>query len=395
MVWKPLERRAPVARLSLCLGLLAIAFAAFNTSARAAAPVSPKLLSTNPPSTEASPATSTTPLVLGEAEPEDGIIISGHPFRVSAWGVATAAAKSPTQHPEYEIVFFAQPNCAGAQVGRGLAGAFEESGIAVSVPADAVTVLSAAQVDPAEPSKFSACSPPLSYWEGNIPSSSGGSGGGTESGGTGGSGQIGGSTGGGSAAGSGGTIGPAVTTGKPDAPRLQLSPAAVANNNSPVVTGSAPGAGSVLLYANGTCSGKLIAKGSASDLTAGFTIQVADNTTTTFSAVGVGGKRSDCSGPVTYVEDSTAPITRVTMGPGVKTRKHKVALRFADLTEGSPGTSSFLCKVDKAKWKPCASPFRLKHLRLSKYVVRIRAVDLAGNAEKLGAKRIFRVVPAS
>jgi hypothetical protein len=173
-----------------------------------------------------------------------------------------------------------------------------------------------------------------------------------------------------------------------------MTPKAVANDNAPAVAGSAPGAGSVVLYADGTCSGTPVVKGSAAQLAAGFSVHVADNTTTIFSAVAVGGQRSNCSGPVTYVEDSTAPVTRVTMGPGIKTRKRKVVFRFADVMEDPPGTS-FFCRVDKAKWKPCASPFRLNHLRLSRYVVRIRAVDLAGNAEKTGAKRIFKVVPAS
>lgn len=387
-----LERRAGMARLSLCLALLLLAAGACSTSA-VAAPISPKLLTTDPSSTEASPAASTSPMVLGEAEPEDGIIIQGtnpSPFRGN--GLATAAVKNPTQHPEYEIIIFALPDCTGAQVGRGRSDAFEEVGIAVAVPPNALTVLSAAQVDPTNPTKLSACSNPLPYWEGNVPNGPRGNGGGNEGGSAGGeSAQPAGSDGSSLAA----TVGPAVTTGKPEPPRLHLKPAAVANNNSPTVTGSAPGAGSVVLYANGTCSGKAVAQGSQSELAAGFAMQVADNSSTTYSAVAIGGKRSDCSSPLTYVEDSTAPVTRVTMGPGVKTRKRKVALRFADVTEGSPGTTSFLCKVGKAKWKRCASPLRLKHLRSSRYVVRIRAVDLAGNSERLGAKRIFKVVPSS
>lgn len=383
-----------MARLSLCSALLFLAFAAVSSSARAAtAPISPKLLGTNPTSSEAFPASTTTPLVFGEAEPEDGIIAQGtRPPGLGAWGVAAAVVK-PTQHPEYEILVYAQAQCAGIPIGSGRADAFEQAGIQVQVAANSLTVLSAAQVDPSSPGKQSVCSGPMPYWEGVVPGGGGGNEGGSGGGGNGGSGGgDGGSTPG---AVSPGSVDPAVTTGKPEAPRLRLSPTAVANNNAPVVSGSAPGAGSVALYANGTCNGKAVANGSASQLAAGFVMQVADNTTTTYSAIAIGGKRSDCSAPVTYVEDSTAPVTRVTMGPGVKTRKHKAVFRFADVTEGSPGTSSFLCKVDKAKWKPCASPLRLKHLRLSKYVVRVRAVDLAGNAERLGAKRIFKVVPPS
>jgi hypothetical protein len=385
-----------MARLSLCLTLFTVAALMLSSAARAAAPISPKILGTNPTSTAAAPAFSTTPLVFGEAEPEDGIIIQKQKTSlVGNAALITSAVEKPTQHPEYEIFIYPNGACGDAPIAHGRADVFEESGIAVSVAANALTTLSANQVDPANSTKFSACSGPLSYWEGNLPSTgsegSGGGDGGT-GGGSGGNGS-GQSAGTGSAASEG--VGPGVTTGKPDAPRLHMNPKAVANYNTPAVVGNAPGAGSVILYANGNCSGTPIAKGLAAQLSAGFAMQVADNTTTTYSAVAVGGKRSDCSSPVTYVEDSTAPITRVTMGPGVKTRKHKVVLRFADLTEGSPGTSTFSCKVDKAKWKPCSSPLRLKHLRLTKYVVRIRAVDLAGNAETVGAKRIFRVLPAS
>jgi hypothetical protein len=387
------ERRAVTARLSLCLGFLVVAFLMLGSDARAAAPISPTILGTNPTSTAASPAVSTTPLVFGEAEPEDGIIIQKQKGAlVGNAGLIASAAEQPTQHPEYEIFVYANGVCADPAIAHGRADVFEESGIPVSVAADALTTLSANQVDPSVPAKFSACSGPLSYWEGNVPSGPGGADGGGGGGSGNGSTQP---TTGSSGSGPAGSVGPAVTTGKPDAPRLRLDPAAVANYNSPLVAGSAPGAASVVLYASGTCGGKAVAKGSAADLAAGFAMQVADNTTTTYTAVAIGGKRSDCSSPVTYVEDSTAPVTRVTMGPGVKTRKHKVALRFADLTESSPGTSTFFCKVDKARWKHCASPLRLKHLRLTKYVVRVRAVDLAGNAETVGAKRIFRVVPAT
>lgn len=376
-----------MARLSWCLALASVTLLALSAQAQAA-PISPKILGTTPASSQASPAASTAPLVFGEAEPEDGIIIQGHRTSLlGGGGLTTSAAKQPTLHPEYEIFIYAQPECAGTAIAHGRADAFEEAGIPVSVAANAVTTLTANQVDPADPGKFSACSAPLSYWEGNVPAAgSEGSGGGS---GGGGSGQP---AGGGSAGSEG--VGPGVTTGKPAAPRLHLSPKAVANYNSPAVAGSAPDAGSVVLYANGNCSGTPLAKGSPVQLSAGFTMQVADNTTTTYSAVAVGGQRSDCSAPVTYIEDSTSPLTRVTMGPGVKTRKHKVVFRFTDVAEDPPGTS-FFCKVDKSRWRACASPLRLKHLRRSRHVVRIRAVDLAGNAEKFGAKRIFKVVPAS
>jgi hypothetical protein len=79
------------------------------------------------------------------------------------------------------------------------------------------------------------------------------------------------------------------------------------------------------------------------------------------------------------------------MGPGVKTRKRTAVFRFKDMTTDPPGTT-FVCKVDKQKWKHCASPFHAKHLKPGYHVVRIRATDLAGNVEPRPVKRSFRVV---
>ena len=122
---------------------------------------------------------------------------------------------------------------------------------------------------------------------------------------------------------------------------------------------------------------------------------MSDNIATAFSAisVGAGGGQSRCSMPVYYVEDSTSPHTRITMGPASKTRKHSAVLRFTDTTEDAPGTT-FLCKIDHAKWKHCSSPLRLKRLRVRRYVVRVKATDFAGNAETRAATRRFKVVPA-
>ena len=54
------------------------------------------------------------------------------------------------------------------------------------------------------------------------------------------------------------------------------------------------------------------------------------------------------------------PRRRVTFGPSFKTRKRRPVFRFIDAT-GQPGTT-FLCRVDKRRWKPCASPLKLPRL---------------------------------
>jgi hypothetical protein len=171
-----------------------------------------------------------------------------------------------------------------------------------------------------------------------------------------------------------------------------MLPSERANDLTPSVAGSAPGAGTVTVYASANCSGTPVAKGTPGQLATGLPVSVAKNTAVTFSAVSIAAQHSACSDPVTYTEDSLAPRTRITMGPGVKTRKRKAVFRFTDITEDPPGTT-FKCKVDKARWKPCASPFHLKHLKLGHHALQIRATDVAGNREPNPVKRRFIVVP--
>ncbi|MBS1863831.1 MAG: hypothetical protein JSS68_19210 [Actinobacteria bacterium] len=341
------------------------------------------MVTTNPSSSGREPANSLAPTILGEAEPEDIIVIESFPFAVrSLGGAGTRKVEHGTKNPGFEIQVFNGAGCPGSPVATGTAVTFEETGIPLTVTADSSTTFSAVQVDPAHPTEPSGCSNPLIYWEGNV-AVGGSSGGGSEGGG----GQ---GTGGSS---SGGTVGPgAPAGGKPGAPRIHTQPGARANDMTPSVLGSAPGASSVAVYGSANCSGTPIANGTPAQLSSGFQVTVAPNAETTFSAVAIGAQHSGCSAPVTYTEDSTAPHTRVTMGPGVKTRKRSAVFRFKDITSDPPGTT-FVCKVDKGKWKPCASPFHVKHLKLGNHVVQIRATDLAGNVERHPVKRRFRVVP--
>jgi hypothetical protein len=376
-----------MARLLACLVPVA-AWLTMVAPAAAEQPVRPLLTATNPPSSAASPARSTTLSVLGESEPT--IIKESAPLRMQPVlsGEETSALQ-PTKNPQYMIEIFSGEECKGPLLGRDTAGAFEAEGIQVTVGSDQKSAFSAWQVDPEDPSEPSFCSTPYFYWEGNVPPEVDGSGGGD--------GSSGGNSGG---AGSGspsssGALGPAspVSPVKPQAPRIHTNPGGIANDAAPFVLGSAQGAESVLIYTSEACKGAPIAKGTPAQLQAGFQVSVALNVITTFSAAAMVGQRSSCSEPISYTEDSTAPRTRITMGPGVKTRKRKVAFRFKDITEDPPGTT-FTCKFDKKKWKPCASPLHLKHLKYGHHVVKIRATDLAGNRELKPVQRRFIVVHA-
>jgi hypothetical protein len=384
------KRRALAARLLACVAPVAIVLVG---SASAAGKIdTPRLLTTDPPSSEAASAKLTLPSILGEAEPKDEVINKGVPFFSARLGPITRGAGKPTEFPNYEIQIFESSECLGPVVAHGTAGALEGVGIPVAVNADSVTTFSAVQISTSH--EASECSNPLTYWEGNFPAPIGGGGSGegeSAAQGPGGSSSSGDSSPGKSA--SAGSIGEGNPAGpKPAAPNLRMIPDERANNTTPWVAGSAPGANTVSVYASANCSGAPIAKGSSAQLSTGFQVSVAKNAATTFSAVSIGAQHSTCSSPVTYTEDSSAPRTRITMGPGVKTRKRKAVFRFTDITEDPPGTT-FKCKVDKAKWKPCASPFNIKHLKLGDHVVSIRATDSAGNRERKPVKRRFIVVP--
>jgi hypothetical protein len=296
------------------------------------APGAPSLSSITPPS----PANDNFPRLIGSADPEATVLV----YRTA--------------------------DCSGASVASGSGVTFATPGIQVTVTDNSETSFSAKATMAGFSSPCSAGS--LVYREVTPPPTEPPTGGG------------------------GGTTAPPAGS-PPPAPRLRTVPGGTANDNTPLLTGSAPGASSVKVFPRPDCGGTPIAKGPASQFAnPGFEVQVPDNVTAALSAVSVSSAgQSACSDPVLYIEDSTAPHTRITMGPAAKTAKRKAVFRFTDTTGAAPGTT-FFCKVDKAKWKQCSSPLSLRHLRPRRYLVQVKAVDPAGNAEVKPAKRPFKVI---
>lgn len=180
--------------------------------------------------------------------------------------------------------------------------------------------------------------------------------------------------------------------GKPAPPKLRITPEGTANDNTPTLTGKAPGAARVEVFEGAGCRGDAIAVASASQLGSGLQIAVADNSTVSLYGVSVdgGGDRSSCStDPVTYIEDSTPPHARFTSGPGPRTRKRTVQFTFVDTT--ADPTATFQCRLDHGRWKACHSPLRLKHLGHRRHTLTVRGRDAAGNTEA-GSKRKFKVI---
>ncbi|MEX2108380.1 MAG: hypothetical protein WD827_05795 [Solirubrobacterales bacterium] len=275
--------------------------------------------------------------------------------------------------PEAIVSIYDTADCKGAVRGQGTGAEFLGAGIAVSVPNNSTTTFYAKATLGGLPSPCSASS--VIYQEVTPPEENPGEGGG--------------------GGGGGGTPQEPIpdVPGKPQSPKLRVTPNGPANDNTPRVTGSAPGAVTVKVFGNADCKGTVLVQGSAAELAAGFPLQVPNDTVVVFYAVSIdsGGDRSPCSPePTVYVEDSTAPRTRITSGPGVKTFKRKVIFRFADIN-GDVATS-FVCKLDKRKWRPCQAPLRLRKLGRKRHVVRVKGVDAAGNREGRGAKRSFKVI---
>jgi beta-mannanase len=88
-----------------------------------------------------------------------------------------------------------------------------------------------------------------------------------------------------------------------------VTPASPANNNSPVIKGSAPAGSAIHLYTNSSCTGTPVGNALAASFGTGITVSVADNTTTTFyaNATNSWGASSCSSTSVTYTEDSAPP----------------------------------------------------------------------------------------
>ncbi len=347
------ERRAVKARLSTFLAVACMVAGPLTTAATSsAAPLAPKLTHTDPASLKTAPALSTMPRIFGEGEPEEGGIT--RVFGSSR--LFGPVIRGATQNPTFQIQIFASSNCQGAVLQTGTAGELEGAGILVTVGENALTTLSARQVDPDESSQPSDCSNDLPYWEGAVPNeepstppveeSAGppadGSGAPSPGGGGGSSSPP---ASGGAAASGGPAVGgaEAVSSTPPAAPHLRTVPGGIANNAAPVITGTAPGAGSVRIFTDPKCEGSPVASGPVAQFASGFPVTVVENSVVSFYGVAVNSAgRSRCSEPVQYVEDSLAPLVRITMGPAAKTRKRTATFRFLDVNGEQPGTSLLL-----------------------------------------------------
>src|SRR5262249_36228137 len=145
----------------------------------------------------------------------------------------------------------------------------------------------------------------------------------------------------------------------PVAPLLSGTvPASPANENAPLVVGSAAAGATVRFYASGDCSGAPLATATATQLETGAPVPVADNSTTSIRATAAtsGSGPSLCSAPVVYVEDSGAPDTQITGRPAALVDASSAVFTFKGEDPGGSGVAGFECQIDSAVWVDCPSP---------------------------------------
>jgi Tol biopolymer transport system component len=215
----------------------------------------------------------------------------------------------------------------------------------------------------------------------------------------------------------------------PPAPALSgTDPESPAASISPKVLGSAETGSFVKLYETADCSGEPVATGGAATLQApGIGVSVNSGVTTSFRATAeADGFVSPCSSAISYKQHSEqssgggggggigggvpapsgapsvegtgaldpfryeAPQTRITFGPAFKTRIRRPVFRFADST-GQPGTT-FVCKLDRRRWKSCGSPTKLPSVGRGKHVFQVKGINAVGVAEERPSKRAFKEV---
>lgn len=88
-----------------------------------------------------------------------------------------------------------------------------------------------------------------------------------------------------------------------------------------------------------------------------------------------------------FYPDTTRPRTTMTKHPAKTTTKRKAKFTFISDEAGS----TFICKLDKQKAKPCTSPKKVKKLKPGKHKFKVVAVDPSGNKDRTPAKFVWTI----
>ncbi len=169
------------------------------------------------------------------------------------------------------------------------------------------------------------------------------------------------------------------------------TPLSPANENGPLIRGTAEAGTTVNLYTDSTCTSPVAGTGSAETFASpGIGVVVGDDTTTTFyaTATNVSGTSACSSSSVTYVEDSAAPAApTITSGPGSTGSDVSPEWEFS----GEAG-ATFECRLTSGATVvsilgPCTSPatYDLSGEPDASYTFSVRQTDTAGNVSAFAA----------
>lgn len=187
-----------------------------------------------------------------------------------------------------------------------------------------------------------------------------------------------------------------VDTAIPAAPELTATdPASPANENAPLVIGSADPGTTVSLFASADCTGTPItATATPAELADGIEVTVADDSVTEFSATATSAAlvTSACSAPISYREDSTAPTTEIgDPTPSDPSKSTSASFVFSGDDGDGSGVSGFECSLDAEAFSACSSPEEFSGLADGAHVFEVRATDAAGNSDPDPASFSWRI----
>jgi len=90
--------------------------------------------------------------------------------------------------------------------------------------------------------------------------------------------------------------------------------------------------------------------------------------------------------PLPPVASTPAPKTKLKKA-SIRKAKGKATFRFKSV----PGGSTFRCRLDKQKFKPCRSPKTYRGLKPGRHVFRVKAVNADGRGDLVPAVKKFRI----
>jgi hypothetical protein len=114
-------------------------------------------------------------------------------------------------------------------------------------------------------------------------------------------------------------------------------------------------------------------------------------------AIDASGLTSAVAATAAWTVDITPPTTVFRKRPPARVRSRAVTVQLAVAAKGARRSSvaepvTFQCKLNQGRWKRCEARQRVTTKRAGRQLLRIRAVDAAGNTDRRGAQASYTVL---